>query len=133
MKEMSLPPNMYQCGRTLQARLNVSLTTTVSFPSLRSKPSSTTLLSILESLAIDSGTQASISTSTASSLEDLANVNQYLMSIISNDLSWLGDSPEAEEKKEKVWELASKRIAERCGRSGTFTTFLTWEWMIPIF
>jgi hypothetical protein len=110
----------------------VSLTTTVSFPSLRSKPSFTTLLFILESLAIDPDTQASTSTSTASSQEDLAKVNQYLMSIISNDLSWLGDSPEAEEKKEKVWELASKRIAQRCGRSGTFTFFLTWEWMIPM-
>ena len=109
---------------TPQARLNVSLTTTVSFPSLRSKPSPTTLLSILESLAVDSGTRASTSTSTASSIEDLGKVNQYLMSIVSNDLAWLGDSPEAEEKKEKVWELASKRIAERCGRSGTFTSFL---------
>jgi hypothetical protein len=42
------------------------------------------------------------------------------MAVISSDLAWFdgGTMEDAATKKEEVLELASKRVAERCGRSG---------------
>lgn len=38
----------------------------------------------------------------------------FLSSIIKSGLSWLGDDDE----REVIWEEASKRMSERCGRTG---------------
>lgn len=54
-----------------------------------------------------------------------AAISRYLMSIISSIFEWFEDSVDTEgqsilamEQREKLWDLASKRVAERCGRSG---------------
>jgi len=56
---------------------------------------------------------------------DQATIQRFLMSIIASDLEWLQDStgfgPDALtalEQKEILFDLASRRVAERCGRSG---------------
>lgn len=38
----------------------------------------------------------------------------YLSSIIKSNLEWIED----EDQREEIWNQASKRLAERCGRSG---------------
>lgn len=38
----------------------------------------------------------------------------YLSSIVGNPLQWLDD----DDQREQVWEEASRRLAERCGRTG---------------
>ncbi|ERS99714.1 hypothetical protein HMPREF1624_03078 [Sporothrix schenckii ATCC 58251] len=53
-------------------------------------------------------------------------VSRYLNSIIMNDLSWLPD----EEEREAVWTAASRRIAERCGR--TAMGDITRRWPLPL-
>ncbi|KAG6113570.1 hypothetical protein E4U31_000446 [Claviceps sp. LM219 group G6] len=42
-----------------------------------------------------------------------ADITRYLSSIIKSPLLWIED----DEQKEVVWELASKRMSERCGRT----------------
>lgn len=41
-------------------------------------------------------------------------VSMYLSSIIKSSLSWIEDADE----KEEIWSEASRRMAERCGRTG---------------
>ena len=84
-------------------------------------PSFALLYAALESLALqpDSWTGAAKS----QDLEDLDPkfVNQYLLSVVSSELIWFQDGSEeveALDRRDKVWELASKRMAERCGRTG---------------
>ncbi len=51
-------------------------------------------------------------------------MSQYFLLVVSSDLHWLekaGDDEEAvSAQKDELWQLASKRLAERCGRSGNF-------------
>lgn len=52
----------------------------------------------------------------AASAHDRHEVLQFLSGIIKSSLAWL-DSDE----QENVWDEASKRMSERCGRTGTLT------------
>lgn len=63
---------------------------------------------------------SSWSTQSSATLEDTPGLSGYLTSILKNSFGWLDDSVDPDgEKKEMLWDLASKRISERCGRTGT--------------
>lgn len=47
--------------------------------------------------------------------QDRRDINQFITSIISSNLTWIDD----EDQREELWTLASKRLSERCGRTGT--------------
>jgi hypothetical protein len=48
--------------------------------------------------------------------QDPREIAAYLSTIIKSPLSWLVE----EEDREAIWDEASRRFSERCGRSGTF-------------
>lgn len=47
-------------------------------------------------------------------VQDPREIAAYLSTIIKSPLSWLED-----EDREAIWDEASRRFSERCGRSGT--------------
>jgi len=49
-----------------------------------------------------------------------AAISRYLTSIISNMFEWFENTEDedADAQREVLWDLASKRMTERCGRSG---------------
>ncbi|KAK2592374.1 Protein-lysine N-methyltransferase rrg1 [Conoideocrella luteorostrata] len=51
-----------------------------------------------------------------------ADMTPYLVTIIQSPLSWIEDDDE----KERIWDLASKRISERGGRSGMGEIIRKW-------
>ncbi|CAK7197373.1 Protein-lysine N-methyltransferase rrg1 [Sporothrix eucalyptigena] len=53
-------------------------------------------------------------------------VSRYLGSIVMSDLAWLPD----EDERENLWGTASRRIAERCGR--TAMGDITRRWPLPL-
>jgi len=59
----------------------------------------------------DSWTEASVNQ--YGNILDPKTVNQFLLSVVGSDLSW-----QTEEQREQIYNLASKRMSERCGRSG---------------
>lgn len=105
------------------APLDSSLTViAVDLPILQNKPSYEKLLKTLKDLELLPTTWNGASTQNPF-IED-KSISQYLLSIISSDLNWLEkDDDESElvdDQKDELWELASRRLAERCGRSGKF-------------
>jgi hypothetical protein len=94
-------------------------------PNVRNKPSYNAILSALQALQIQPNSWSKISNAEKSSANDQAVIQRFLMSIIASDLEWLQESPgfdgdvlAAQEQRETLFDLASRRIAERCGRSG---------------
>ena len=89
-------------------------------PPLYTQPSVTDLISVLEALALAPPTWAP----TTSHLDDQprpyaqngVSIPAYLTGIVASPLHWI--SPE---KRERVWELASRRLSERAGRTGAVT------------
>lgn len=79
-------------------------------PSLRSKPSYDDLLDLLKSLK-----------ESIPGLITDKKLSDWLMSFFKSDFQWLQDTEalSAEAQKESLVELASLRLSERCGRSGT--------------
>lgn len=55
------------------------------------------------------------------STQDPREIAAYLSTIIKSPLSWLED-----EDREAIWDEASRRFSERCGRSGT-SHVLMWK------
>ncbi|CAD6590726.1 MAG: hypothetical protein ASARMPRED_004983 [Alectoria sarmentosa] len=83
-------------------------------PQLYSKPSAQSLLSALALLAVAPSSwdvKACEAGKTASIDED--GVPSYLTRIISSPLAWIPEGAD----KEDIWEAASKRLAERSGRT----------------
>lgn len=101
-------------------------------PKLLDRPSFEVLREALEGLAIKP-TSWSNETTESSEPEDIKEVNNYLLSIISSGLRWLevdaDGNDSATDAKEVLWDLASKRMAERCGR--TAMPEMTRTWVIP--
>ena len=83
-------------------------------PQLYSKPSAQSLLSALTLLAVAPSSWAvkAGGARPASSISQ-DGVPSYLTRIVSNPLAWIPSDSE----KEEVWEAASKRLAERSGRT----------------
>ncbi|KAI1384041.1 putative methyltransferase-domain-containing protein [Hypoxylon trugodes] len=90
------------------------------FPQVWQKPSSAELLASLKRLQVDPPIW-SPRTSRKIILETYQNAAQfrrevaaYLSSIIKSNLGWIQD----EDEKEALWDEASRRLSERCGRAG---------------
>ncbi|KAI1657592.1 putative methyltransferase-domain-containing protein [Daldinia decipiens] len=90
------------------------------FPQTWQKPSSKELLTALKQLQVEPPIW-NPGTSRKVILENYQNAAQlrrevaaYLSSIIKSSLAWIQD----EDEKEAVWDEASRRLAERCGRAG---------------
>lgn len=79
------------------------------FPQLYTKPSYTTLIKVLNAVKLPPP-----SWDAPTSYHEPKGLSRYLTTIISSCLAWIED----EESKEYLWELASERLAERCGRTG---------------
>jgi hypothetical protein len=95
------------------------------FPNLRKQPTYGMLLDTLQTLEIQPSSWTKSFAAEKSSPTDQAAVLRFLMSVIASDLEWLQDPIDvrgniltALEQRETLFDLASRRIAERCGRSG---------------
>ncbi|KAG0652038.1 elongation factor methyltransferase 2 [Hyphodiscus hymeniophilus] len=100
----------------------------IDLPILQTKPSYQKLLIALKSLERPP-TSWNGSPAQASTIKDKV-VSHYLLSIISNDLTWLDNSGVGStvvaDQREELWEVASRRLAERCGRSAMGEMIRTW-------
>ncbi|KAF2719838.1 hypothetical protein K431DRAFT_286324 [Polychaeton citri CBS 116435] len=86
-------------------------------PQLYTKPPATTILEALDLLKIEPQTWQQNPPKAALSrhrLERNEEVPAYLTRIISSSLLWIENG----EAKEQIWEVASKRLSERSGRTG---------------
>ncbi|KAI1464263.1 putative methyltransferase-domain-containing protein [Daldinia caldariorum] len=90
------------------------------FPQTWQKPSSEELLAALKQLQVEPpiwnpGTSRKLILETYQNAAQLRReIAAYLSSIIKSSLAWIQD----EDEKEAVWDEASRRLAERCGRAG---------------
>ncbi|KAI1642965.1 putative methyltransferase-domain-containing protein [Daldinia loculata] len=90
------------------------------FPQTWQKPSSEELLTALKQLQVEPpiwnpGTSRKVILESYHNAAQLRReVAAYLSSIIKSGLAWIQD----EDEKEAVWDEASRRLAERCGRAG---------------
>ncbi|KAK6344899.1 hypothetical protein TWF718_006850 [Orbilia javanica] len=93
------------------------------FPHLSTRPSLSILLAILDLLAISppswddftngGGDETSTATLSKKKVQIIGNPSPWLTSLISSSLKWLP----TDESREVVWETASIRLSERCGRT----------------
>ncbi|KAI4870205.1 putative methyltransferase-domain-containing protein [Hypoxylon rubiginosum] len=90
------------------------------FPQVWQKPSSEELLASLKRLQVEPpiwspGTPRKVIQETyRNAAQFRLEVAAYLSSIIKSNLGWIQDDDE----KEALWEEASRRLSERCGRAG---------------
>ncbi|KAK3336943.1 putative methyltransferase-domain-containing protein [Cercophora scortea] len=103
-------------------------------PHLWQKPSFTTLASCLQDLRLDlpvwnlSVSQTEIlqkqqqQQQQESQTHDRREIIAFLSSIIKSSLAWLA----TDEQREEIWEQASKRLSERCGRTAMGEVTRTW-------
>ncbi|KAK6520220.1 hypothetical protein TWF506_000500 [Arthrobotrys conoides] len=94
----------------------------IDFPHPSTRPALNTLLTTLELLAIrppswdDTSSASTISTKTDLSkkkVQVIGNPTPWLLSLVSSPLKWLP----TDESREMIWETASTRLSERCGRA----------------
>ena len=53
---------------------------------------------------------------------------RFLSSVISSNLAWIED----EDQREEIWNTASRRLAERCGRTGGLPSRLIMQYLSTI-
>lgn len=111
-------------------------------PNLRKKPTYSVLFGALQALEVQPNLRNK-SVDDEKSLEiDDALIQRFLMSVIASNLAWLQESNDpggevltAQEQRERLFGLASRRVAERCGRSGmsvqnwALRTFFLWTYL----
>ncbi|KAI9744601.1 MAG: hypothetical protein M1818_002130 [Claussenomyces sp. TS43310] len=90
-------------------------------PQVHAKPSYDNLIHALEILKLKLPSWKR-GTSQLQTIQDRKAAAAYLTKIISSPLSWL----DSEEQRETLWDEASKRLAERSGRSGDNLGLKTW-------
>lgn len=85
------------------------------------KPAYEHLLNFLEELEIkplvwgvNVSTPADIMSYESMRSQDRREISRFLSSVISSNLTWIED----EDQREEIWNVASRRLAERCGRTG---------------
>lgn len=91
-------------------------TTVLDLPQLYAHPSAAELISTLETLAIEPtlwDSKSCLNDGDECALIDEAGIPKYLTGIIASQLSWVED-----ERREEIWEAASRRLSERSGRTG---------------
>ncbi|KAH8597471.1 putative methyltransferase-domain-containing protein [Bisporella sp. PMI_857] len=104
-----------------------------SVPNLRKQPSFNELSRALNNLALSPENWSEESNQEESRTQDPSDINRFLMSIVASDLRWF-DGPslntsQAATQKDIIYDLASKRMAERCGRSAM--PEMTRTWVVP--
>ena len=82
-------------------------------PQLYQKPSTETLLAVLNDLTLAQPSWDAIEPSQKRQISE-DGVPAYLTRIVSSPLAWIQD----EKVREKIWEAASERLSERSGRTG---------------
>lgn len=87
-------------------------------PQLNTHPSAEKLMCTLNYLALEPPSWDPQSRNIGSDGERSFRINEvgvpsYLTSIVGSLLSWVH-----EDRREEIWEAASKRLSERCGRTG---------------
>ncbi|KAG0636789.1 putative methyltransferase-domain-containing protein [Tuber brumale] len=92
-------------------------------PALYTRPPVDVLLSTLDGLALaptswEKGGEGAV---------DPLGLSKWLTSIIASPLKWIGN----DEVKERVWETASTRLAERCGRTAMPSRTRTFRIPLP--
>lgn len=94
---------------------------------MRKQPSFTDVLHALERLELQPSSWSTMNEDQAV-MNEAKEVNNFLMSVISSDLDWFkpgeGEGATASAKQDTVRDLAGKRVAERCGRSGMSHRYL---------
>lgn len=89
-------------------------------PQMWQKPAAADLLEALESLRVDPPvwnlkvSRSEILREQDTTVQHRREIAGYLSTIIKSSLAWMDD----EEDREAVWNEASRRLTERCGRSG---------------
>lgn len=89
-------------------------------PQVWQKPAFQVLLGVLQELRVDPPvwnlkiSRTEIQKEQDTTVQHRREIATYLSSIIKSGLVWIED----EEDREIIWEEASKRLSERCGRSG---------------
>lgn len=89
-------------------------------PRLWQKPAYEVLLNCLKKLRVEprvwslQDSRAEILKEQAATAHDRREIIAFLSSIIKSGLPWL----DSDDERELIWEEASKRMAERCGRTG---------------
>ncbi|PBP19349.1 hypothetical protein BUE80_DR009960 [Diplocarpon rosae] len=108
----------------------------MNLPNLRTRPTYDTIFSTLKCLEIKPASWDDVSLTEVSTSEHNGSVNSFLMSVITCDFEWLTDFETgdatiflADDQKESLIQEASKRVAERCGRSAAGE--MTRTWVIP--
>ncbi|KAL3425068.1 hypothetical protein PVAG01_04349 [Phlyctema vagabunda] len=101
-------------------------------PKIYQKPTYEDLKSVLEKLKVAPPTWTG-KPSQPLVVGDSKAISGYLSLIISNGLNWFSNDGVNEdlamERREEIWDDASRRIAERCGRSAM--PEMTRDWQIP--
>ncbi|QUC21442.1 uncharacterized protein UV8b_05685 [Ustilaginoidea virens] len=104
------------------------------FPQMYQKPAYNILLSTLESLQLSPlvwshGRNGSddLAAQESPASQRKAEVTRYVSTIIKSPLSWIDD----DDQKETLWELASRRISERCGRTAMGDMVRKWPFEAP--
>ncbi|KAM7224353.1 putative methyltransferase domain containing protein [Rhypophila decipiens] len=112
-----------------------SLAPEVVLPHLWQKPTSPDLLNCLKELRIEppvwnlkvSRTEILKEQSQILAAHDKREIISFLSSIIKSSLSWI----ESEDEREEVWNEASKRLSERCGRTAMGEITRNWPFKDP--
>ncbi|KAF4629461.1 hypothetical protein G7Y89_g8684 [Cudoniella acicularis] len=101
-------------------------------PHLRDKPSFQVLVETLKALTLNPSTWSD-SAFDSSTPEDPIATSRYLTFILKNPFDWFEDAADVDsnEQREMVWNLASQRLSERCGR--TAMGEISRSWVIPEF
>ncbi|RDL33090.1 uncharacterized protein BP5553_08529 [Venustampulla echinocandica] len=101
-------------------------------PRLRDEPTFQTLIETLQVLELNPSRWAD-SKSELTVAEDTTGVSRWLTSIMKNSFDWLqdlthpdSDGITAAEQLEMLWDLASQRMSERCGRNAMGELSRTW-------
>lgn len=93
----------------------------IDFPQLWQRPTFQSLLDLLEGLKLgpprwnhDERRRSDVECEHEAVVSrSKADINRYLSAIIKSPLAWIED----EEQREEIWEAASRRLSERCGRT----------------
>ncbi|KAH6664121.1 putative rapid response to glucose protein 1 [Halenospora varia] len=101
-------------------------------PRLREEPSFETLVQSLEGLTVNPSTWTDSDMDIDAPRNDVAT-SRYLTSVLKSPLDWFqdGEGLDVDEQREKLWDLTSQRLAERCGRSAMGE--ISRGWVLPAF
>jgi hypothetical protein len=92
-------------------------------PHLWQKPAYDALLACLKKLHVEPRvwsvqvSRADILKEQAATAHDRREIVSFLSTIIKSSLAWL----DSDDEREVIWDEASKRMSERCGRTGMST------------